>query len=137
MSNEQRITEAESQQAWLIFSDRKKYLSLSDEQTVMVDAFVDAGQIKHETGEWPTLAQVERKWMQEAAERERKRLASWQPNYRFTQKDLAEYQEFLALEKSGPFMTFMEVVAHLKESTGTFPTVGEVRAHREANQEAA
>jgi hypothetical protein len=136
MSNDQRITEAESIQAWMIFSDRNKYLSLSDEQTVMVDAFVEAGQIKQETGMWPTVAEVHEKWGRERAERERKRLASWQPNYRFTEKDLAEYRALLAREECGPMVTFMGVVAHLKESAGAFPTVSEVRAHFEANQKA-
>jgi hypothetical protein len=73
MSKDKRITEAECNEAWAVFSDRNKYLSLSDEQTVMVDAFVDAGQIKQETGEWPTLAQVEEKWIRESEERARKR----------------------------------------------------------------
>jgi hypothetical protein len=134
MSKEQRITEAEYNEAWAVFSDRNKYLSLSDEQTVMVDAFVDAGKIKQETDEWPTLADVYEKWGREKAERERKRLRSWQTNYRFTEKDLAEYEALLAREESGPFMVFMSVAAQLKQSTGTFPTVGEVRAHCEANQ---
>jgi hypothetical protein len=70
-----------------------------------------------------------------AAERERARLASWQPNYRFNQKDLVEYEALLAREEFGPFMDFMSVVAHLKESTGTFPTVGEVRANCDANKQ--
>jgi hypothetical protein len=135
MSN-QRITEAEYNEAWAVFSDRNKYLSLSDEQTVMVDVFVDAGQIKHETGEWPTLAEVYEKWAREKAERERKRLASWQTNYRFTAKDLAEYEALLAREESGPFIIFMSVAAQLKQSTGTFPTVGEVRAYCDANKNA-
>src|SRR6266403_1349295 len=103
MSN-QRITEAECNEALAVYSDREKYLSLSHEHTVMGDALVDAGKIKQETGEWPTLAQVEEKWMQEAAERERKRLASWQAHYRFTQKDFAEHEALLAREESGPFM---------------------------------
>jgi hypothetical protein len=136
MSREQRITEAEYNEAWAVFSDRNKYLSLSDEQTVMVDGFVDAGQIKQVTGDWPTLAEVYEKWGREKAERERKRLASWQAHYKFTAKDFAEYQALLAREESGPFMTFMSVAAHLKQSTGNFPTVGEVRAHCDANQKA-
>jgi len=134
MSKEQRITEAEHHEAWAVFSDRNKYRSLSDEQTVMVDAFVDAGKIKQETGEWPTLAEVYDKWGREKAERERKRLRSWQTNYRFTEKDFVEYEALLAREQSGPLMAFMSVVAHLKESTGNFPTVGEVRAYCDANQ---
>jgi hypothetical protein len=136
MSNEQRIKEAEYNEAWAVFSDRNKYLSLSDEQTVMVDAFVDAGQIKQETGEWPTLADIYGKWAREKAERERKRLASWQTNYRFTEKDLAEYGALQASEESGPSMIFMSVAAQLKQSTGIFPTVGEVRAYCDANQKA-
>jgi hypothetical protein len=131
MNKQQKITEAEYNEALAVFSDRSKYLSLSDEQTVMVDAFVDAGQIKQETGEWPTLLQVEEKWLREKSERERKRLASWQPLYRFNEKDLAEYEALLAREEAGPFMDFMSVVAQLRQSTGNFPTVGEVRAHCE------
>jgi hypothetical protein len=136
MSNEQRITEAESKQAWLIFSDRAKYLSLSDEQTVMVDAYIAAGETFQDAGEWPTLSEVYAKWTQEKEERERRRLASWLPNYRFTENNLAEHQELLAREQSGPLVTFLGIVAHLKQSTGNFPTVAEVRAHCDANQKA-
>jgi hypothetical protein len=137
MSKEQRIKEAESNEAWAVFSDRNKYLSLSDEQIVMVDAFVDAGQIKQETGEWPTLAEVYEKWGREKAERERKRVASWQDTGMTTEYDFTCYAERLvAGDDEGPFMTFMSVAAHLKQSTGNFPTVGEVRAHCEANQKA-
>jgi hypothetical protein len=68
-----KVTEIECREAWSIFADRAKYLSLSDEQTVMVDACVEAGQMFRETGAWPTLEEVEQKWMQEAAERARKR----------------------------------------------------------------
>jgi hypothetical protein len=64
-----------------------------------------------------------------AAERERARLASWQPSYTFTQQDLAEHQEMIAREEFGPHADFMAAVAHLKESTGNFPTVLEVRTH--------
>jgi len=73
MNKEQRITEAESNEAWKIFADREKYFALSDEQTVMVDAFVEAGQMKHASGEWPTLGEVHEKWNREAQEREAKR----------------------------------------------------------------
>jgi hypothetical protein len=131
-----RITEADNHQAWTVFGDRQKYLALSREEECVIDAFVDAGEIKQATGEWPTLGEIYAKWTQAKAEREHRRLASWLPNYRFSKKDLADYEEFLALEKSGPFMTFMGVVAHLKESTGTFPTVGEVRTHCANQQEA-
>jgi hypothetical protein len=73
MNMNQRITENENREAWLIFSDRKKFLALSDEQSAMVEAYITAGQIKKDTGEWPTLQQVEDRWMQEADERARKR----------------------------------------------------------------
>ena len=73
MNKEHRTTEAECAEAWRLFADREKYLSLGDEEMVMVDAFVDAGQIFHETGAWPTLQEVEDRWMQEAAERAKKR----------------------------------------------------------------
>lgn len=73
MNKNQRITEAENHEAWLIFSDRRKYFSLSDEQTAMVDAFIEAGHMKHDSGVWPTLQQVEDRWMTEAEERARKR----------------------------------------------------------------
>jgi hypothetical protein len=73
MSSDQRITETECNEAWAVFSDREKYLSLSDEQTCMVEAFITAGQIFQETGAWPTLQDVEDKWQKEAAERAQKR----------------------------------------------------------------
>ena len=73
MNKQHKVTAKESQEAWAIFADRAKYLSLSDEQTVMVDACVEAAKMFHETGAWPTLEEVEQKWMQEAAERARKR----------------------------------------------------------------
>jgi hypothetical protein len=73
MNKEHRTTEAECTEAWRLFADREKYLSLSDAETIMVDAFVEAGQMFHDSGAWPTLAEVEQKWMQEAAERARKR----------------------------------------------------------------
>ncbi len=77
----------------------------------------------------PTM--LELKNYGEGAERERRRLASWQAHYRFTQKDLAEYRALLAREEFGPFIDFMGVVAQIKQSTGTFPNVAEVRAHLE------
>ena len=70
-----RVTQKECEEAWLIFSDRKKYLSLSSEEECLVDAFIAAGEIKQETGEWPTIAQVEEKWVRESEERARKRNA--------------------------------------------------------------
>jgi len=77
----------------------------------------------------PTM--LELKNYGQAAERERRRLASWQAQYRFTQKDFTEYQALLVREEFGPFMDFMSVAAQLRQSTGNFPTVGEVRAHCE------
>jgi hypothetical protein len=134
MNKEQRITEAESNEAWSIFADREKYLSLSKDEEVLVDAYVEARQIKQASGEFPTLAEVIEKWSREKAEQERTRLRSWQAHYRFNAKDIVEYEALLAREESGPFMTFMSVVAHLKVSTGNFPTVGEVRSYCDANQ---
>ena len=73
IDKEHRVTPKECEEAWSIFADREKYLSLSDEEECLVDAYIAAGQMKQETGEWPTLAQVEERWMQKAAERARKR----------------------------------------------------------------
>jgi hypothetical protein len=67
----------------------------------------------------------------QAAERERRRLASWQAHYRFNEKDLAEYEALLAREEFGPFADFVRVVVQMKKATGDFPTVQEVRAHCE------
>jgi hypothetical protein len=68
-----RVTQKECEEAWAIFADREKYLSLSDEEECLVDAYIAAGQIKQETGEWPTLQEVEDKWVRESEERARKR----------------------------------------------------------------
>jgi|HubBroStandDraft_3_1064219.scaffolds.fasta_scaffold450327_2 hypothetical protein len=73
MDKTQRVSPKDCEEAWSIFANREKYLSLSDEEMVMVDAFIAAGEIKESTGEWPTLFQVEHRWMQEKEERERKR----------------------------------------------------------------
>ena len=136
MNKAYRVTEKDCEEAWRIFADRDKYFSLSKEEEILVDAFIDAGQIKQETGEWPTLSQVEEKWLREKAERERKRLASWQPLYQFNERDLAEYEALLAREEFGPFADFVRVVVQMKKATGDFPTVQEVRAHCDANQKA-
>jgi hypothetical protein len=84
----------------------------------------------------PTMGELRLHWQSEREEQERRRLASWRPDYRFTAKDLSEYEMLLAREESGPFMNFMSVVAHLKQSTGNFPTVAEVRVYCDANQKA-
>jgi hypothetical protein len=82
----------------------------------------------------PTMGELRRWWHSEAEEHERRRLASWQPNYRFNEKDLVEYEALLARKDTGPFMNFMSVVAHLKQSTGNFPTVSEIRAEQEEQE---
>ena len=131
MNKAYRVTAKDCEEAWRIFSSREKYLSLSKEEEILVDAFIAAGEMKQETGEWPTLLQVEEKWLKEKAERERKRLNSWQANYRFTAKDLAEYEALLAREESGPFVDFVLVVLQMKKETGDYPTVAEVRTRCE------
>jgi hypothetical protein len=73
MNKQHKVTQKECEEAWSIFADKGKYLSLSDDETCMVEAFITAGHIKNETSEWPTLQQVEDRWMQEAEERARKR----------------------------------------------------------------
>jgi hypothetical protein len=73
VNKQHTVTQKECEEAWSIFADREKYLSLSDAEMVMVDAFTAAGEIFQDTGCWPTLAEVEEKWMQEAAERAKKR----------------------------------------------------------------
>jgi hypothetical protein len=72
----QRVSPKECEEAWLIFSDRDKYLALSDEEQSLVDAFIEAGHMKDKSGVWPTLGEVYEKWRSEAEERERKRLSS-------------------------------------------------------------
>jgi len=136
IDKQHRVTEKEHQESLAVFSDRKKYLSLDKDEEILVDACITAGEMKQTTGEWPTLAQVEEKWLREKAERERRRLASWQAHYRFTQKDFTEYEALLAREEFGPFMDFMSVAVQMKKATGDFPTVQEVRARCDANQQA-
>ena len=136
MSKEQRITEAEHHEAWAVFSDRSRYLSLSDEQTGMVDAFVDAGQIKQETGEWPTLQDVYDRWSREAEEYDRRWIRSYHGPHRLTEKDLAEYEALLlAGEKTDTRLTYMRAAIELKQSTGNCPTIDEVRVLWEAEEE--
>jgi|SRR2546421_3496972 len=77
----------------------------------------------------PTM--LELKNYGQAAERERQRLRSWLANYRFNDKDLAEYEALLAREEFGPFADFVRVVVQMKKATGDSPTVQEVRAHLE------
>ena len=78
MNTAYRVTEKDCNEAWTVFANRDKYLSLSKDEQNLVDAFVDAGQIKQETGEWPTLSEVYEKWAREAEDRERKRNAMLQ-----------------------------------------------------------
>jgi hypothetical protein len=66
-----RITEADNHEAWAIFADKDKDLALSDEQRTIVDAFIKAGHMKHDSGQWPTLGEVYEKWRSEAEEQER------------------------------------------------------------------
>ena len=70
-----RVTEKQCQEAWSIFADREKYFSLSKDEEILVDAYVEAGQMKQVSGEWPTLQEVQDKWIAESEERARKRNA--------------------------------------------------------------
>lgn len=73
IDHKHRVTEKENYEAWEIFADREKYFSLSDEQELLVDAFIAAGEMKHVSGEWPTLQEVADKWQREAESRAAKR----------------------------------------------------------------
>jgi hypothetical protein len=75
----------------------------------------------------PTM--LELKNYNAGAQRERARLASWKATYVFNQKDLAEYQAMIAREEFGPMMVFMAAMATIRETTGNFPSVAEVRAY--------
>jgi hypothetical protein len=73
MNKAYRVTQRDCDEAWRLFSDREKYLALSKEEEILVDAFIAAGEMFQETGCWPTLGEVEQKWMKESEERARKR----------------------------------------------------------------
>src|SRR6266850_8573994 len=136
MSKEPRITEADCNEAWAVFSDPNKYQSLNEEQTIMVDAFMDAGQTKKESGEWPTLAEVYENWRRETEEYYRKWIRSYHGPHRLTEKDFVEYEaKLLAAEETDTRLTYMRAAIELKQATGTCPTIDEVRVLWEAKEE--
>jgi hypothetical protein len=71
-----RVTEKDCHEAWLIVADREKYIALAEEheeQANLVSAFIEAGQMKHSSGQWPTLGEVYEKWRSEEEKQERLR----------------------------------------------------------------
>ena len=127
---EYRISEAEFHEARKIWLDEAKYGALSEDERHSVDVLMNAEDARERLHRWPvTVQEVYDHWKQEAEERERKRIASWQDEGRITEYDFSCYEEQLADgDTDGPFVSFMRVAADLKKSGRKNLTVGDVRA---------
>src|SRR5258708_35240477 len=99
----------------------------TEDEAYLAQILIDAGHIHGKTGVWPTVGQVLAVWKQEAHDRERKRIESWEDEVRIRATDFTCYDEQLASgDTDGPFVRFMRVAADLKTS-GKQLTVGDVR----------
>ena len=131
-----RITESDNHEAWTLFADRDKYFAVSDEERTLVAAFMEAGHMKRDSGQWPTLGEVYEKWQREAEVYDRRWIRSYHGPHRLTEKDIVEYEtKLLAGEGTATRLTYMRIAVQLKQSTGNLPTIDEVRVLWEAEEE--
>jgi hypothetical protein len=122
-----RISEAESTEATKIWLNEQQYRAMSEEEREMIDVLMDADKL----GRWPvTVSEVHDHWKQENHESERRRIASWRSDYVFTERDFTA----LAEEDSGPMFEFVNTAKHLKDKSGLYPAVAQVRAEMKRNE---
>jgi hypothetical protein len=124
LSPKYRITQEDFERGHKLFA--KEFAdgqTLTEQERYLQDLLLDAEQMHGKTGVYPTVEEVHNYWQQEAHDRERKRIASWQDGYTFTQRDF----DTLAEDDSGPMLDFVQTAKALKSKTGKFPTVANVR----------
>jgi hypothetical protein len=131
LSPKYRITQEDFERGHKLF--RKEFAdgqTLTEQERYLQGLLLDAEQMHGKTGVYPTVQDVHDQWQQENHERERRRIASWQDGYTFTQHDF----DTLAEEESGPMFDFVSTAKNLKNSTGAFPTIGDVRTEMKKRQ---
>jgi hypothetical protein len=120
---EYRPTLKDMDSGWKLMGKYFADEELTEQEQYLADLLVDAHHIYTQTGKRPTVADVHAHWVKEAQERDLRRIFSWRGNLEFTEKYFTQF----ATEEPGPLFDFLNAAKTLKEKTGQYPTVGEVR----------
>src|SRR5882724_1442029 len=99
LSPKYRITQEDFERGHNLFA--KEFadgLTLTEQERYLQGLLLDAEEMHGKTGGHPTVQEVHDRWQQQHHEGERRRIASLQVGYTFTQHDF----DTLAEENSGP-----------------------------------